>query len=176
MLTRKAVRRAALSCLSNPQTGFNARLVDIAPDYDFGFSAVDWAVGSGSFFEASIAPEEFELSQEDAKQWPVVNLYTTASSNDRQVMGVIFSGTIQLCVDIWFRVRADLGLDSTIEEAGDAVEDAAISCLYANTTGLHVFGVSPAKNFQCIKDPAQFLGDGWRQRIPIIIPCEVDAS
>lgn len=170
--TRKKVRDAATAILGNDFTGFNARLESLIAEYnlpkDF---RVDWDNNSVTFFQGYI-----DASQADGSQiasWPAVFVYTSNLVNENRQKPRTFSGTITLHIDVWLRFRDGVEQDD-IESVCDAVEDAAISALYDDAAGWPP-SVTPAAEYSVSKEPAQLMGDGWQQRIPIVIPVEVDA-
>jgi len=171
--TRKKVREAAVSVLSNATTGFNARVAAKATAYGITAYTIDWSAGSGSFFQAYVEPEDIDLTQ--IKQWPAVNLYTVGSFHEGRVFGRAFSGTIGLRVDLFLKLRTGVEAGSEIERNFELAEDALITALRDDLTGIHAYGVSPLNQFDVPREAARLLGDGWLAAIPLLFPCEVEA-
>jgi len=173
--TRKTVRDAIVSVLSNTTRGFNVKLSALAAAYKIDAFAVDWTSGSASVFQGYLTSADVEVGQLAPDEFcPCgVVIYTTTSEGMALQKPSTFSGQIGACVDFYIRFREGIEQDNT-ESIMDAIEDAALSALYDNAAAwpsnvilsAHVIGA---------KEPAALKGDGWQERLSIQLTFEVTA-
>lgn len=171
-LTRKAVRDALRSVLSNATTGFNQRLSDIASTYGIVAPAIDWGPGSKSVYFAyidssDIAKTQLDITGDDVNSGTLCLLiYTKTADQTRQMKPRTFSGEITAYLDFYLYRRTGISTEvDDIESYADAIEDAAATCL-ENPQAAWPAGVTYRK-FTCVLQPVELLSDGYRRVIPM---------
>lgn len=171
--TRKTVRDALVSVLSNATRGFNVKLAALATAYAIDAFTIDWTTQSTSLFQGFLTASDVEVGQlaPDAACPVGVLIYTTTSVGMALQKPSKFSGQIGAVVDFYIRFREGIEQDS-IEGICDAIEDAALEALYDNAAAWPS-NVLLSANVVVPKEPAELTGDGWQQRIPIVLIFEV---
>jgi hypothetical protein len=183
--TRLIARQKLVSILADPANGFNARLAAIATEYGIHPFEIDWTPGSPTFFCASVAPEQIDSTgMLPADDGICVVLYTSVSqtnSNEERQKPSIFSGKLMLHVDFYLSRRVlnllrhgkNLPADSAgdLEALPDAIEDAFLQTVMAKSVDWSPVDFNG--DFSCSREPFLFSGDGWQQRLPFILMCEV---
>jgi hypothetical protein len=184
--TRQLARAKLVSILADPAVGFNVHLAAVAAQYGIAPFEIDWAPGSPNFFQGFVAPGQIgDADLIPAGDGVCVALYTSVSqtnSNDERQKPSIFSGKILLHADFYMlrktlrllRQGANLPSDSggDLEEFVDAIEDAFLTTVMARAVDWSP--VSFNGDFSCAREPLVFNGDGWQQRLPFNLLCEVN--
>ena len=171
--TRKTVRDALVSVLSNATRGFSVKLAAIAATYAIDPFTIDWSSQSSSLFQGYLTSADVEVGQlAPEAACPVgVLIYTTTSVGMALQKPSTFSGEVGAVVDFYIRFREGIEQDN-IESICDAIEDAALEALYDNAAAWPP-SITLSANVTVPKEPAELTGDGWQQRIPIILLFEV---
>lgn len=160
--------------MSNATTGFNARLATIAAGYGVTAFTISWLAASKQFFQGYLDPAQLERSQ--LATFPAVALYTSLAEDAVEGQHFrLFAGPITAHVDFYRVSKAGIEVDDT-ESWADAVEDAVILALNDPVTGIYgQAGIAYKGEFRSPRESIQLLGEGWSQRVPIEIICEVQA-
>ena len=175
--TRKAVRDAAVAILRDEATGFNARMEALSEEYGVEEFKIDFNAGSKSFVQAALEIEGDDIEYSQVLPGPLaLTLYTTEARNLGKQNSPFFSGEIALRLDAYliFR-RRNRSTDSIewddTETVADAVEEALLLALNDNDAAWD--GVTYNHIFASERGPARLFGDGWEQRLSLILACEV---
>ena len=175
--TRKLVRDKLLAVLADQMNGFNARFAEPLN--------LDWGAGSMTLIQAFVAPEQLPVSDLiPADQGICVALYTSTSqtnSNEERQKPSIFSGKILVHVDFHL-VRRPLRLPiqgrdlpneagNDLESLLDAIEDAFLLTIMSPSVDWSPVDFNG--DFSCARDALELTGDGWQQRLPFTLLCEV---
>lgn len=175
---RKRVRDAVREILADDVAGFNARHAELAAAYGIEALTIDFAPGSTSFFQGALAQEssDFDFSQVLPKPIALV-LYTAGAVNTKDQNSGFWSGQVEARMDFYlqFRDRIRPGVDmierDDCETIGDAVEEAALQALHDDAAAwgdvVYNFDVRTERG------DLKLTGDGWQQRISILIVCGV---
>lgn len=170
------VRDAVLARLSDPATGLNANLAAVAGEA-YGLTedySIDWGPKSKQFFQGALLPGDVEDSV--AAKYPMVMLYTTGSRNQNLQKFTLFSGIVDIAVDVHLSWRAGAALRD-FESLGDAFED-AIYKTFNDSAWAASYGLPIAYNgdLQMTKRPLEMAGEHWRQTLQFSLTFEVDTN
>jgi hypothetical protein len=174
---RKLVRDALYTLFSaSGASGFNAQYAAaIAASYPNAETvSIDWSPGLPG--NTSKDPKQFfwgqvETGQIDADQvlkYPGVRIYTTLTDGTPSAESVIeakFSGLVRAHIDWDIKHRGGAEKDDT-ESTPDAIEDAVQECLYNFPSQSNIAWDG---DYLCDRPAAELLGNGFRQRIPMIL-------
>lgn len=169
-VTRKRIRDAAVGALSDVVTGFNARLAALATDYGITPFVIDFGPTSRNFLQSYLSPDQVDFS--NVATYPAMVVYTASSENTNIEKFRLFSGQVELYIDVYLRYRQSLESRDT-ESIADAVEDALTQIL---NDPLMPWPATVAYNggFRSPREPLALLGDGYEQRIPVQLLFEVN--
>jgi hypothetical protein len=92
--------------------------------------SIDWDVEARQFFQANLSFDD--LVQNDSPVTPCVFLYVVGTDNTRQVKFRIFSGTVQVQVDVVIEVPATRAPE-LLEDYADLVEESLLHCFNSPT-------------------------------------------
>jgi hypothetical protein len=87
--------------------------------------AINWDVEARQFFEANISFDD--VVGNDSPVTPCVFLYVAGTDNTRQVKFRIFSGTVQVQVDVVIEIPSTRAPE-LLEDYADMVEESLIHC------------------------------------------------
>lgn len=173
MQTRKLIRDAAVSRLSDATTGFNAAIAALASAYEITAFTINWAAGSGSFVQMFLNPDQLDTSQ--ILEYPALALYTStareSTGDGNRITGAHFSGIIHLHLDFYIKFIDEIEVDDT-ESIADAIEDAVLSVLHTPTAAWPA-NVTYNGDFEAPRESMVQLGDGYEMRVPFILTFEV---
>jgi hypothetical protein len=174
--TRKLIRDALFTLLSSSGSGgFNAQYAASLGSFPSAEAvAIDWSPGiTGNaakdpkqFFWGQVDPAQLDADQ--ILKYPGVAIYTSLADGtrtDKREKARRFSGLITAHIDFLTKHRDGIEKDD-IESTYDAIEGATLQCLYNFPSQSNI---AWSNDFKCERPPAELLGNGWRQRIPMVL-------
>jgi hypothetical protein len=168
--TRRALRLAIASVLSNATTGFNPTLASIAATYGITAFTIDWTYPSKNLFYGFLPPDT-DLS--GIAEYPAFVIYTSNSVNEHKYKPKTFSGLVIAHVDCWLQFRTGAEQWDT-ESVCEAVEDAVVSCFEADAAAWPP-SVQFTGEYQGNWLPIAHLEDGWERILPMQFLFQIDA-
>ena len=176
--TRKAVRDAATAILRDEATGFNARMAALSTEYGIEEFKIDFNAGSKSFFQGAIEPESEDLEYSQLHPKPIALVVSTAESTSlRKQNSPYFSGEVQLRLDAYIQISKtknrttdQVEWDDT-ETTMDVIEEALLLALQESDNWQP--NVIYNHQFASERGPLRLTGDGWSQRLSLMLVCEV---
>lgn len=173
-----AARNAAVALLAAESGGFNATLAPILAANNIKPLTVSFAKGSTSFFQGYIEvdSEVIDYSQLDPK--PIgIAIYTTGAVNSKDTNASLFSGLVELRIDVYLRLRARNENSEGVEADDtdtvlDCVEEAIMRVLTApdnwkSSTPEDPIGVIYNNDWKSDRSPILMFEDGYQQRVGI---------
>lgn len=175
---RKAAREAVLRILSDEVTGFNARMADLAQEYFVEPFSIDFSPTSTNFIQSAVGVDTDNFAYSKMFPKPLgMTLYTVGAVNTKDQNSGFFSGQVECRIDAYLQFSAKLreGLDTieggNTEDALDAIEEAILLCLHDDAAAWGP--VSYNLDVTTARGALKTTGDGWQQRISIILVCGV---
>lgn len=175
---RELCQDAAREILADNDYGFNPRFSALADAKGIAPMPVDFGPNSTSFCESAIA--------EDADNWdystmfpkPIgMALYTLSATNTKDQNASLFSGQVELRLDVYlqFSSRISAGVDR-IEDGNtevilNTIEHALMLCFHGPEANWGT--VNYNFDWQSFRGKLRPTGDGWQQRISILLICGV---
>jgi regulator of RNase E activity RraB len=158
---RRLVRQALLAVLSDPTTGFNARLATIASAYGVTAFTVDFTGASRNFVQSHIDAESLEALEDSALiAFPAMAIYTHTVRDTREFNDFTIAGQVTACIDLIYRVRTGVEGINT-EDILDAFEAAVFACINDPSVPWVTYGVNFQKDSMARPASIVPLADGW---------------
>jgi len=167
----KLFRDAVIAKLSHATTGFNARLAAVASTYGITAFEIDFTTGS-NFFQGALTPDV--LARSSRVQAPFMCLYATGWHNENQEKSRVFSGPVDLTLDVELAWQQDNPDETNFESMADAVEDVILATLNESTHsgwGSVVY----AKQIECVRSPVSLDASSFSQSLSFNMTAVVNA-
>lgn len=169
----KYVRDALKAHLSDSNTGFNARLGVIAPDYGIDPWEVDWSDTSTNFIFGQVDPQAFEESS--VFTYPLVTIDTVRSQNTNAIKFHTFSGPVIAVIQV-HHSWPDESVIADFASFVDATEDAVIACLNDRDQQVWAPNLAWGGQVAAQRGAIRMGGLGWLQSLTITCQFALNAS
>lgn len=167
-----AARGAVLARLADAVYGFNARHADAAASVGAQPVVVNWGANSKQLFQSFLSADAIEDTT--AIAWPVVCVYAARSLNRNRAKYNVFSGEVQVYVDIhWASKSSSAPRDA--EREIDAIEDALVACFNA-APDWGGDDIVYGGDIEIQRLPLLKASSSWRQTIRARLTLEIDSN
>jgi hypothetical protein len=169
----KTVRDAIRERLADAESGFNAVLASLAPDYGVIAFDIDWTADSRNFFQGALHPDQLE--QSSPSRYPLAVLYTMASQNRNLRKFAVFSGTINACLDVHLSWRGG-NAQKDFESLADAVEETVYRVFNSPDWAPSYNAAIYNGDLTVQRRPLEMAGQHWRQTLSFRLTFEADTE
>lgn len=155
---------ALLTRLSDPATGFNVNLANVAATYGIQPYTVDWSSTSSNFLIGQVDPNLLEASS--TFTYPFTTVDTGAVVDDARVVSAVFAGTIALVIEVHISLESE-DFPRLLTPLAQAIEDA----MFATVNNLDEIGTYMSAlltyngRWTLQKSTITFAGNNWRRTL-----------
>jgi hypothetical protein len=150
--------------LSDPATGFNVNLANVASTYGIAPYVVDWSDTSSNFLIGQVDPNLLEASS--TFTYPFTTIDTGAIVDDARVVSAVFAGTIALVIEVHISLDGE-NFPRLLAPMAQAIEDA----MFATVNNLDEIGTYMSAlltyngRWTLQKSTITFAGNNWRRTL-----------